>query len=186
MEDRVRIIEKISVQTFGLETYLNILEKFNTTSDLRNDSDFQRMFNGYYKVRRNEKWRKSYYDLFQLCKNLTPNQITFKDIIQTLYDKTGKVEASFTSKMLASIDVNKPIWDKNVLNYLELTHKGDSPKEKIHSAIDVYHTIELKYTTLEYQNFIATFNELLPSYKNRLSDTKKIDCFIWLLGMSKG
>ena len=43
----------------GLECYAEIMMRVRKT-DVSKDVDFQRMFNGFYKVRRNEEWRKCY------------------------------------------------------------------------------------------------------------------------------
>ena len=37
------------------------------------------------------------------------------DVIGSLYVEAGNVEASFSSKMIATIDPEKPIWDQYVL-----------------------------------------------------------------------
>lgn len=72
-------------------------------------------------IRRNEKWRQHYYDLFAKAKT---ERFSFEQIITELYRLTGNVEASFSSKMLATIDASKPIWDQYVLQNLGLELMG--------------------------------------------------------------
>ena len=54
----------------GLITYEKIMTSYKNTN-LSNDMTFQRTFNGFYRIRRNEDWRKFYYESFekwwQLC-----------------------------------------------------------------------------------------------------------------------
>lgn len=84
----------------GLITYEKIMTSYKNTN-LSNDMTFQRTFNGFYRIRRNEDWRKFYYENFEKWKNeSTP---TFPLILETLYRHTGRVECSFSSKMLATL-----------------------------------------------------------------------------------
>ncbi len=141
--------------------------------------DFQRLFNGYYRIRRNEEWRRHYYMLF--CKART-ERFSFEQIINELYDLTGNVEASFSSKMVATIDASKPVWDQYVLQNLGLELSGKTKKEKLQNAVCLYDQIEKWYfdylKTTEARENIAEFNRLLPDY-TWISDTKKIDCLLW-------
>ena len=62
---------------------------------------------------------------------------TFDDILHSLYENTGRIEVSFSSKMLATLHPNQPIWDKYVVHNLELT----VPKKNIDGMVDVYEKI---------------------------------------------
>ncbi len=94
--------------------------------------------------------------------------------------------------MLASIYPNMPIWgrrvlnyfktDERILNYLKFTTKIASKEEKIIKAVEIYDVLIEKYKEKEQQEFVKLFDELLPSCSYQISDTKKIDCFTWLLG----
>lgn len=100
----------------GLITYEKIMTSYKNTN-LSNDMTFQRTFNGFYRIRRNEDWRKFYYENFEKWKNeSTP---TFPLILETLYRHTGRVECSFCSKMLATLCPDFPIWDSIVLDRLQ-------------------------------------------------------------------
>lgn len=59
---------------------------------------------------------------------------TFEDILDFLYESTGRIEASFASKMLATLYPNQPIWDKYVIHNLELKVSEKS----LDVAVDVY------------------------------------------------
>ena len=52
----------------GLITYEKIMTSYKNTN-LSNDMTFQRTFNGFYRIRRNEDWRKFYYENFEKWKN---------------------------------------------------------------------------------------------------------------------
>ena len=138
---------------------------------------FQKIFNSYYKVRRGDGWREIYYDLFSEAISM---KYTFDQIIKELFDKTNNVEPSFSSKMLATIDPSKPVWDQHVL--MNLGFKFRSGSDRLEQAIEIYHEIEKWYedylNTEEAKNNIRIFDEMLPDYK-WISDTKKIDCLLW-------
>ncbi len=140
---------------------------------------FQRLFNGYYRIRRNEEWRRIYYSLFVQAK---ADGFSFEQIITALYDATGNVEASFSSKMLATIDPSMPVWDQYVLQNLGLELAGKTSKEKLHNAVNLYSSICHWYTeylkTDEAKQNIREFDLLLPRY-SWINSVKKIDCLLW-------
>lgn len=140
---------------------------------------FQRLFNGYYRIRRNAEWREVYYALFTKARQ---ENYTFEQIITSLYCATKNVEASFSSKMLATIDSSKPIWDQYVLQNLGLELTGRTQDEKLENAIILYDAILNWYDeylqTEEAQQNIQEFNLWLPQY-SWVSDVKKIDCLLW-------
>src|SRR5699024_9184239 len=90
----------------GLITYEKIMHSYKNIK-LSEDMSLQRMVNGFYRIRRNEDWRKFYYENFEKWKNeSTP---TFPLILETFYRHTGRVECSFSSKMLATLCPDFPI-----------------------------------------------------------------------------
>ena len=157
----------------GLDRYADIMHGDPASPE------FQRAFNGYYRIRRNEEWRQHYYDLFVKAK---VERLSFEQIITELFRLTGNVEASFSSKMLATIDPSKPIWDQYVLQNLGLELIGKSQEEKLQNAVALYDRIVKWYkeylTTSEARENIIDFDRLLPEYA-WVSDTKKIDCLLW-------
>lgn len=103
--DVAKVFQDRLASSMGLDKYQYIMGQVNSTN-IAIDIDFQRTFNGFYIVRRNEDWRKCYYEYFESIKNGSP---TFESIITYLYECTGNIEPSFSSKMLATIFPEKPI-----------------------------------------------------------------------------
>ena len=172
-----RVIEERLAASFGLDQYKYIMTQL-TNVDVSADKDYQTKFNGFYRVRRNEEWRQHFYGLFERCKT---EALTFPDIITYLYGKTSNVEPSFSSKMYATLHADRPIWDQYVLKNLGLELTGQS-EQKLQNAIALYAEIEKWYSaylkTRDGKDCIAAFDKALPSYQ-WLSDTKKIDFFLW-------
>ena len=167
------ILQAQLARGLGLDKYAEIMH--GNPSSL----SFQRLFNGYYRIRRNEEWRRFYYQLFKIAKE---ENYGFDQIITSLFEKTGNVEASFSSKMLSTINPEKPIWDQYVLQNLGLELNGKTQEEKLHHAISLYAAIEKWYedylSTEEAAENIRTFDQILPEYA-WISNTKKIDCLLW-------
>ena len=132
--DAKKVIETRIAESMGFDKYKQIMEMVRKT-DVSSDPDFQRTFNGFYRVRRNAEWRKTYYDLFETVKDSDPS---FKSIIKTMYDATGNIEASFSSKMLATINPDMPIWDRYVVQNLCLNIKGKTKEDQLKCAVDLY------------------------------------------------
>ena len=170
-----KILEEALSRSLGLPRYIEIM------AGNPDKSEFQRMFNGYYKVRRNEDWQKEYYAIFTEAKK-NPENYTFERILRKLHEKTRMIEASFSSKMLATIDPSKPIWDQYVLKNLGLQLKGKDAESKLKNAIDLYSKIEDWYNSYlnssEGKENIKVFDLMLPDYA-AISNIKKIDCLLW-------
>ena len=69
--DVTKVFQDRLAESMGLDKYQYIMEQVGKT-DISQDSDFQRTFNGFYVVRRNEAWRKVYYEYFERVKSRTP------------------------------------------------------------------------------------------------------------------
>lgn len=177
------IIINFLVKSFGLKTYEEIQDTFNQV-DVSTDEDFQKKFNGFYKVRRDDNWRKYYYDLFEKVKK-DPNKQTFEYILKSIYQGTGKFEPSFSSKMLATLNPDHTIWDQYVLKNTGIkapSKKGKDINSYVNSLVDTYKDIEDWYTaylkTPNGKNCIMVFDKKFPNY-NKINDVKKIDFLLW-------
>ena len=142
--------------------------------------EFQRKFDAFYRVRRNEMWRAEYFRLMQnFMKRSEPS---FGEILLRLQQSTGQIEASFASKMLATINADMPIWDKNVLAALKLRLTGKTLELKMSNAVVLYDKICQWYKTFlqtdHAEEMILRFDQAFPAYRN-FSATKKIDFILW-------
>ena len=176
--DVSKVFQERLASSMGLDKYQYIMQQVHVTN-VAVDIDFQRIFNGFYIVRRNESWRKSYYEYFENVKNSKP---TFENIITYLYECTGNIEPSFSSKMLATIFPEKPIWDRYAVQNLNMQLVGTTKEEKLKNAISIYADMEKWYAvfgeTEKGKECISEFDRVLPDYRG-ISSIKKIDCILW-------
>lgn len=177
------ILHESLVNALGLRDYEFIMERaYQTNVNL--DRDFQKRFNAFYRVRKDETWRKEYYCLFESEKN--DPTVSFDYIIDELFDRTGYVEPSFSSKMLATIDSSKPIWDSRVIKCLGVKVDSSLNKEARLELIKIrYKEIDEWYKkylgTAEAKKNIAFFDKTFPEY-SAISNIKKLDYLLWQLG----
>lgn len=147
------------------------------TCDISSDREFQKKFSAFYIVRRNEKWKKQFFSYFQSIKKR--KDITFDVILKDLIDRIGKVEASFSSKLLSTINPDMPIWDRFVLERLKI--KVSNNGNRIDNTIRAYEEIMRKEKELlkreDVKQSIKQFREMFPEYN--FSDMKILDYMIW-------
>lgn len=173
-----KVFQERLAASMGLDKYQFIMTQVKETN-VSTDADFQRTFNDFYIVRRNEAWRKIYYEHFENVKNGTP---TFASIITYLYECTGNIEPSFSSKMLATIFPDKPIWDRYVVQNLNMELVGKTKRERLQNAILLYADMEKWYSDFlemdKAKECIEAFDRVMPDYKH-ISSIKKIDSILW-------
>lgn len=176
--DASKLFESVIEKRLNMTYYAEIMKTLRLVN-VSTDRDFQNAFVYFYRVRRSQEWRDIYFNHFEAIKE---SCASFQEVLTYLYEKTGNVEPSFTSKLLATLNPDLPIWDSIVLYHLGLELNGRNKTEKLQNAIVLYEKL-LKW----YQDFLSTdearknidlFNMVLPHYQ-WLSDTKKIDFLLW-------
>ena len=177
--DPSKTMQQCIAALIGLDKYRFLLEQVHKV-DVSSDEVFQRTFNGFYMVRRNKAWKKSFYNLFERVK--MANDVSFACILDEMYRLTGNVEASFSSKMLSTLKPEMPIWDRYVVQNLKLKLPSDYDSKRIQRTEELYEEI-----VVWYKNFLQTdnarqciieFDKVLPNY-SWISDAKKIDFYLW-------
>jgi hypothetical protein len=160
-----------------IRTYLEIMQM----AENPNNPEFQRKYDAFYRVRRNQAWRNEYFNLMSVFRRR--NNPTFGEILRCLQKRTQQVESSFSSKMLATLDANKPIWDSKVLTALNLKLTGNSSELKMLNAERLYDRICNWYDAfLQTENarrMIESFNNEFNGFNGLMSPTKIIDFILW-------
>ena len=171
--------ERMIAKALNLDEYTYIMNRIRRT-DLSHDRDFQRIYDHFYKVRRNEPWRESYFDYFEKMKDAP--DLTFEKVLDALFLMTGNIEASFSSKLIATLFPDMPIWDQYVLKNLGLKMPTGSRSTQLRAAKRLYQEICQWYEEyLPTENATAcvqAFDKMLPHYTH-ISKVKKIDFVLW-------
>lgn len=163
-----------------LENYSFIINTCHCT-DVSCDEVFQRKFTYFYRVRRNSTWRQAYFSLFE--DNKAAENVSFESILRAIYEHTGRIEASFASKMLATLKPEMPIWDSIVLSKLGIKpSQGPDKENRLKKTVGIYDSIVAWYKTFnlspEAQRFVEAFDHAFPEF-NGFSKMKKLDFLIW-------
>lgn len=107
---------------------------------------------------------------------------SFESVLRGMHELTGNVEASFTSKMIATLHPDMPIWDSLMLARLGLRLKGTTSQAKLENTDEVYGEIVSWYETYlatdDAEKNIRLFDELLPDFA-WLTPVKKVDFLLW-------
>lgn len=165
-------LDKVSA---GLAKYCTIMERFRSV-DVSKDTTFQRLFNGYYRMRQRPKdFYTAFYAYLELEKG---NQnLTFHEVLLHIYETTGVLTPSFSSKLLATVRPEMPVWDQFVLKNLGLKSPYYYDKERFQKTEGLYQAICDWYKTSEAEDRLDFFNSHFPDVA--VTDTKKIDLILW-------
>lgn len=161
----------------GLEKYRWIQNRAGRC-DVSTDSVFQRRFKGFYRIRRNDAWCGPY---FRLLEDAKAEPISFADALRTLRERTVRLEASFASKLVHTVDPTLPVLDRFVLTNMGLRLPYANAHQRERRLNELYAELRARYRALEASalghKIRARFDEAFPD--SGVSDLKKIDLVLW-------
>lgn len=181
-----KITKVLFEDAFNLKTYTLIMG-YSQITDVSQNREFQKIFIEYFKIKRSEAWRKTYFDYFEAHKN--NKEITLAQILRYLYKKTGNIEPLLASHMLSTINDNRPAWDISLLiprlpaadPYWEKVYKLKG-KPKITEIENLYNKItdlQKKFLNSNIgKECVGLFDTLVSQYAY-ISDYKKIELMNW-------
>ena len=151
--------------------------------DLTIEKEFRTKFNGFYRIRQKpEEFYNQYYLLLNSNLKSTPE---FINILENLYTIEQRLESSFSSKLLHSINPNLPIWDSIVMQKLNLKttfYPKDIIKKK-ENIVNQYQRLSVFFNdfllTQESQQLINLFDKKINTQNYNITPLKKIDFIIW-------
>jgi len=160
-----------------LKKYYWIQNNLNNI-DVSRDRIFQKKYNGFYKVRRNHFWRQHYFSILERAKF---RGITFEKAMDEILRQTGRYEASFASKLVATVNPEFPVIDKYVLKNVGLRLPYYSANDKKARIIEVYEILVNKFQkfmqTEIYVFLVKRFAEKFP-WAN-INPIKMVDLVLW-------
>lgn len=127
-----KVIDNIGI---GLTKYNHIIAAIQNT-DVSSDIEFQKRYNGFYRMRqRPAEYYSTYFNFMEKQKN---RDVTFEETLRYLHASLGRIEASFSSKLVVTINPNKPVWDEFVLQNLGIKKPTTYSKNRIEKTIDKF------------------------------------------------
>jgi len=183
-----KILRDCLANALGLGEYCWLRQHLNEAES----EEFKRRYSFFFKLRRSDAWRTEY---FRYLSQVQKTGTDFKKTLRYLYEmgktigmKRASVEPSFASKLVAIVDPSKPIWDSHVMSCFGLVQKAINPEEKIAEALQLYAKLKDGYAELlvlkASREAIAHFDKVFPEYNDIVLSVKKLDCFLWAMGVS--
>lgn len=184
--ERERLFRNLQRVRKQLEKYDSLLKNLRKTN-VSTDCVYQTQYNGFYRMgRRTTAWYAPYFALLQREKN-NPN-IDFSTVIQELYDLTNRVEPSFSSKLVATIRPNLPVYDVMVRKQMrvKVPRQTMPNQDRVNALIAEYkRMIKIGAAALKKTRFNKlrdNFKEAFPTY--RFTDAKILDLMMWQVDRS--
>lgn len=175
--------ESIAVYSFLKDEYV----KGNIQSNLV----FQFVFRSYYRLDNAGLSNKLKSRFFELLAEKQTNLGTILSELHKIPTLKGKntIQFSFATKLLHTIDNNKPILDSKVAILTNIKPKGSDRDTKIRSCIEIYDSLEKLYAELKedykIKKVISKFRLKFEANDEKISDTKVLDFIMWSLGKLK-
>lgn len=161
----------------GLGHYLWLQAK-RDACDLRADPEYRRKFNGFYKVRRGPAWQDRFYDLLERAKGTKPS---FAEVLGALREATWRWEASFASKLVATVDPEQPVIDSVVLKNLGLKLPAHGSPNRAERTAHLHRTLVTFFSeflpTENGRYLVRRFREAYPDAD--ITETKMLDFVLW-------
>lgn len=166
----------------GMRKYKTIMDNLHWT-DVSTDRDFQRTFNGFFRMRSK---KSEYYDMFySLLEQKKDKGVSFEETLEHLKEAEGKLETSFSSKLIHIINPRRPIWDTNVTGRhfgIKIPGYNMDSVARQKEVVRLYHEYCSRF--YEYldsndgQIALRMFNDKYPH--TGFTDAKKIDFLMWV------
>lgn len=162
----------------GLSKYVWIQTEVALGTTRVRERDFQKKFNGFYRIRRNQEWQAIYYGLFS-SKLLTG--IEFREALDFMVERTGRFEASFISKLVATIHPSKYVIDSMVLTNVGLALPVANAPDRIKRICRIYEMLDETCNTFlgtELGRFLVKHFRKTYPWAN-ITEAKMLDLVLW-------
>jgi len=163
----------------GLQKYQRIQRELHRC-DVSTNTDFQRWFGGFYRVRRNARWRQQFFTMLEAGK-ARPTE--FVEVLRELQKRTGRIEASFASKLVATLDPSQPVIDSIVLHNLGLALPpvSTSKERRIERIASLHQQLRDTFSDLlaspDGRALVDQFSAMYPNAG--ITKPKMLDLVLW-------
>jgi hypothetical protein len=107
--------------------------------------------------------------------------VSFVEVLEALHRTTGRYEASFTSKLFATIDPNMPVIDSVVLRNLKLRLPASASKQRVARIADLHSKLVISFSEFlgmkMGRHLVQGFRNKYPSAN--ITEIKMVDFVLW-------
>jgi hypothetical protein len=161
----------------GLQKYWWLQSELSLR-DVATDVDYQRRFVGFYRVRRSAPWRQEFFRLLERGKY---RPLTMRDALKHMSAATSRIEASFVSKLVATLNPGLPVIDSLVLQNLGLRLPTGAVEQRIIEIVLLHKRLADSYATFldtaAGRDLIFHFAAAYPAFP--ITNTKMLDLVLW-------
>lgn len=142
---------------------------------------FQKRYNGFYGVmKRQPAWYSAYYSL--MGQAAASGNFTFADVLAALHARTSRLEASFASKLYATLNPSAPVIDKWVLVNTRRSLPHAAAKNRAALICDLHLKLAADFAaylpSADGVYLVNEFDRMYPSAAH-ITDVKKLDLVLW-------
>ncbi|MFD3157952.1 hypothetical protein ACFIJ5_13940 [Haloimpatiens sp. FM7330] len=179
--------EKLRKHFKDYEYLLDNLYKVNVAEDI----EYQRNYRKFYAMnvaRLPKEFYKCYFNILQNNKN--ESDISLQYVVKKLNNKElykkekGKIQFSFSSKLVHMINNKKPIYDSKIANFYNLPKLNkNNYNETIKKMEMIYGSIDKEYDRIIKEKLLFIPIKKVRNYfelGEKFTDTKIIDSIIWM------
>ena len=179
VEEAVDQLKDAAKKGIGVPQYVWLSENINPS-----DAEWQKRFCKFYRVYgggRGKEWREAFFE--QMAK--VGDRPTFSDVLIALSNDprtAGRVEKSFASKLLHTLNPHSPIIDKYIIRNTGVKlPEYKSIEEAVVCYDELVGWFDTELKTARGQEWIALFDAAFPEYRERLTAEKKVDFLLWMI-----
>lgn len=179
------VVQRLRGIKSRLKDYDYLCQKLMTT-DVTAVKEYQVKYRNYYVMNskiwiKNPHWFKQYFKILQREKN--SQKVDFSAVVREIHTITNRVETSFASKLLATINPDLAVYDSKVRDNLCLENPSHyDGAVRIAKSIEVYSYLQrLASEMIQSDGFNAwrnRFDREFPQFEH-FTDIKKLDLFLW-------
>ena len=180
----------LNITLESVDVYLFLKDEYKK-GNVKNNIVFQFVFRSYYRLDNaglSDKLKERYFDL--LAGKQTDLEYILSELykLETLKGKNS-IQFSFATKLLHTLDNNKPIFDAEVARVIHRSVTGIGKEEKIDSCRSIYNDlIGIYYNLINdegIKKIIFKFRKKFSVSAERMTDIKVLDFIVWSLGKLK-
>lgn len=150
--------------------------------DVSTDDEYRKNFAQFYRLgRRNLEWKDHYFAMLEQSKHKA--DVRFFETLQELKDRTGRIEPSFSSKLVATINPQQPVIDSVVLGVLGYKQPYYYQVNRCERLNDLYQILtDRMHEMIQDVRFIPLKHCFMEAHSGyTFTDVKILDFLLWQL-----